>query len=124
VVEFQGTFGLQLSDPFTLWKYLLSAQTRIETQVTTQSVVTSTSTVTTYGASYTGPPSPSTDGATTVFAIPFGYIGGTLQVYLNGLAQRPGTDFTESDGPAGEFTMTSAPESADNLYVVCFTLEA
>jgi len=125
VVQFQATFGLQLSDPFTLWDYLLNAEQRIiDTIQTTQAVVTSSSTATTYGASFTGEPTPATDGAETTFAIPFGYISGTLQVYLNGLAQRPTTDFTESDNVAGEFTLTSAPLSADNLYVVCFTLEA
>lgn len=120
LVQFEGTFGLQLSDSFTLWRYVLKNQSRVSVQ--TQAVVTDSSTTTTFGASYSGVPTPATDGATTVFTIPFGYISGTSNVYLNGLLQREGTDYTESDNEAGEITMTSAPLSTDNLFVSAFTL--
>ena len=120
LVQFDGTFGLQLSDSFTLWRYVLQNQSRIVLQ--TQAVVTNSSTTTTFGASYSGSPTPATDGATTLFTIPFGYISGTLQVYLNGLLQRPTTDYTETSNTAGTFTMTSAPLATDNLTVAAFTL--
>lgn len=122
VVLFTGTFGLQLSDPFTLWRYLLSAQNRVVRS--TPTVVDDTSTVTVYGAQYNGVPTPAPDDVETVFSIQFGYIASTLQVYKNGLHLTPVTDYTESDNEAGEFTMTVAPASSDTLYVVCATLEA
>jgi hypothetical protein len=125
VVQFDGTFGLQLGDPFTLWRYILANQDRAASQVTNSPVaVDDDSTTTIYGALGQFVPTPSPDGAETVFSTPFGYISGTLQVFLNGLVQRPGTDFTESDNVAGEFTMTSAPISTDNLVVVVTTLDS
>jgi hypothetical protein len=123
VVQFDGTFGLQPGDPFTLWKYILDNQARTSSaSASTAAAVDDSSTTTIYGAMGQFTPSPATDGATTVFTLPFGYVAGTLEVYLNGLIQRPGTDYTESDNVAGEFTMTSAPETTDNLIVTCLTL--
>lgn len=122
LVVFDGTFGLQLSDPFSLWRFLLTQRKKITTVV--PSVVGDSSPSTSYGARYTGTPTPATDGAETVFAIPFGYIDGSTQVYLNGLLQREGIDYTESDPAAGEITFTSAPVASDEVYVVALTLEA
>lgn len=124
VVQFDGTFGLQLSDPFSLWAYLLAAQTRAASTVRVPQVVGDGSTSTSYGARYTGEPTPSPNGSATAFTIPFGYLAGSVQVFLNGLIQRSGVDFTESDPAAGEITMSSAPLSTDNLLVSAYTLEA
>lgn len=120
LVQFEGTFGLQLSDSFTLWRYVLQNQNRVAIQ--TQAIVTNGSLTTTFGASYSGVPTPGTDGVETVFSIPFGYITGTTSVYLNGLLQRLGTDYTETDNLTGEITFTSAPLSTDNVFVEAFTL--
>lgn len=124
VVQFEGTFGLQLSDSFTLWRYVLKNQARVAAMVPTQPIVDDASTTTTFGASYSGEPTPAPDDATVVFTIPFGYISGTVNVYLNGLLQRAGTDFTESDNLAGEITFTSAPLSTDTIFVTAFTLDS
>ena len=123
-VTFEGTFGLQLSDPFTLWAYLLKQKTKIATTQLSASTVNDTSTVTVYGSEYQGTPTPVTDGSTVLFTIPFGYVPGSLEVYLNGLLQRPGTDYDETDNVAGTFTMTSAPISTDNLFVKSVTLNS
>lgn len=124
LVEFTGTFGLQLSDPYSLWRFLLAQQTRLSTAVNVPSVVTDSSTSTTYGAQFTGTPTPATDGSTTVFTLAFGFVTGSLQVWLNGLLQRSGVDYTETDNVAGTFTMSSAPLSTDNLYAQMLTLDA
>lgn len=125
VVQFEGTFGLQVGDPFTLWRYILTNQDRAATTVTNSpAAVNDDSTTTVYGAMGQFTPTPATDGVETVFFIPFGYVSGTLAVYLNGLVQRPGVDFTETDNVAGEFTMTSAPIAADNLIATCVTLDS
>lgn len=122
VVQFDGTFGLQLSDSFTLWRYVTKAQNRV--QMTPTPVVTDASSTTIYGASFQGVPSPAPDGVETVFTIPFGYISGTTQVFRNGQLQDRGDDYTESDSEAGEITFTSPPFSTDELWVACSTLEA
>ena len=65
-----------------------------------------------------------TRGSTTIFSLPFGYITGSLTVFLTGLLLRPGIDFTESDNVAGEFTMTSPPAGVDWLAATALTLDA
>jgi hypothetical protein len=129
VVQFDGTFGLQLSDPFTLWHFILNNQTRAAQQVSnTPSAVNDSDTVTVYGALGQFQPTPATDNSTVLFGIPFGYIPGTLQVYQgttggSGAALLQwGVDFTETDNEAGTFTMTVAPPATDYLLVVCYTL--
>lgn len=122
LVVFEGTFGLQLSDPFSLWRYLLTQRKQITTIV--PSVVNDSSTATSYGARYMGEPMPATDGAETVFTIPFGYIEGSTQVYLEGLLQTPGTAYTESDPEAGEITFTAAPGAGEVIVVIALTLES
>jgi hypothetical protein len=121
-VRFEGTFGLQLSDSFTLWRYILQTQGKSLTTVQPVAAVTGGSSTTTYGASFVGTPTPTPNGSATVFTLPFGYVAGTLQVYVNGLIQRPGTDFTETDPVAGTFTTTSTLVSSDNLECTMFTL--
>lgn len=129
MVQFEGTFGLQVADPFTLWAYLLRQQTRLSTIQVMPAAVNESSTTTVYGAQFQGVPTPATDNTTTVFTIenasgPVSYIPTTLQVYIGdvgtpGLALLiSGTDFTESDPAAGEFTMTSAPASTKVLYAL------
>jgi hypothetical protein len=122
LVQFDGTFGLQLSDPFTLWRYLLTNQGRVQQTVVTP--VTSTSTTTVFGAAFSDEPTPATDGSTTVFSIPFGYIAGTVALYKNGLIQRRDVDYTESNPATGEITCTTAPLATDNLWLICSTLDS
>lgn len=126
VVQFDGTFGLQMGDPFTLWRYLQKAEVRVANAISTTNAtaVTDTSTETVFGAQFRGVPSPAPDGVETVFAIPFGYVTGSTRVFLNGLLQRLGTDYTESDPEGGEITMTTAPLATDNLLVLAVTLDS
>lgn len=120
-VEITGTFALQQSDPWTLWRYIRRNEERITT--TALAIVTNSSTSAPYGAIGRFVPSPSPDGTTTVFTVPFGYIQGSGTLYLNGLAQRVGTDWLESNPESGQITLTSAPLASDNLLFVCRTLE-
>ena len=54
-------------------------------------------------------PNETPNGAVTVFSVDNPYTPGSLSVFVQGVCQRPGTDFTESSPAAGEFTMTTAP---------------
>lgn len=124
LVQFDGTFGLQLSDSFTLWRFIVKNQNA--TNVPTQNVVGSNSTSTTFGAYFQGQPTPAANGSATVFTIPFGYILGTTQVFLNtgsgGFYETLGTDYTESDHEAGQITFTTPPPAGAIITVVAFTL--
>lgn len=119
-VQFEGRFGLQLSDPWYLWKLLRDFKPVVRPVVATAD---NSSTVASYGTYGSFEPSPATDGATTVFTIPFAYIGGTTEVYKGAAGAltllTPGVHYTESDPELGEITFTSAPSGSHVIWVVC-----
>lgn len=119
-VRFDGNFGIQLSDPFTLWRYLIKNQKRIAS--TSIATASNSSTSVPYGALYQGEPTPTPDGAEVVFTTPFGYISGTTEVYLDGLHQRRGIEYTESSPEAGEITFVVAPTGGSEVWVISRTL--
>jgi hypothetical protein len=123
-VLLSGDFSLSYTDPIAMWKGVIGAANNAGivgiTQVTT---VDNTSTVSDYGSSAIAlTPLEAPDGIRTLFTIVFPYIYGTLDVRYNGLVQRPGADFTETDPAAGTFTCTTAPASTDIITVYCRTL--
>ncbi len=119
-IRFDGTIGIQLDDPFSLWKYL-SRNTKRVTRIAATSADASSGTVT-FGAFYSDELSPAPDGVETTFSMAFGYIAGTTAVFINGLMQRRGTDYTESDPEAGEVTFDEAPHADDELWIEARTL--
>lgn len=126
-VRFEGRFGLQPDDPFTLWRFLLNAQRRAARQGTV-TVVDDNSLATTYGALGTFVPTPTPNGSATVFTVPFGYIIGTTRLYVKPVGANGyflkllGSDYTESDSIKGEITITPAPASGESLLVQTRTL--
>lgn len=120
MVRFDGTFDLRNQDSKFLWAYLRGREEDVrDTQL---AVIDDTSVSAPYGGVGQFVPTPATDGVETVFYVPFGYIPDSAAVYLNGLLQRVGTDYTESDPDNGEFTFTTAPLSTDSLYITTRTL--
>jgi hypothetical protein len=118
-VRFDGQFGIQLSDSFTLWRYLIKQGFRPTRAVATANPSSPT---TPYNAIFTGAPTPSPNGSETVFFTTFGYIPGTTQVFKDGLLQTRGVDYTETDFETGEITFTTAPLTGAQLWVICRTL--
>lgn len=124
-VKFDGYFGLQPSDPFTLWRFIRSQR---RTTTAALRIVDNDSTSSSYGAIGSFTPSPTPNGSATVFTIPFGYILGTTQVYLKnpgmtgGLLLLPNADYVESDPVEGEVTLSLAPVTGAQLLVQCRTL--
>ena len=55
------------------------------------------------------------NGTNPTFTTPQGYIGGTLEVYVNGVKQVRGIHFTETTPGSGIFTMSDAPLTGDVL---------
>lgn len=121
-VRFDGYFGVSLSDPWWMWKQLRELASNIRPPVVIATADGST-TSTVYGAMGSFAPSPATNGAITVFTVPFAYIDGTTQVYKGPAGQLAlqtlGTDYTESSPEDGEITFTSAPSGSHVLWVVC-----
>lgn len=121
-VRFSGDFALNMSDPFTLWRYIMGAQSRITTRTAVISTTGNSSSVSQYSSIYQGTPTPVPNGTATTFTIPFGYVSGSLQVFVNGIAQRVNTDFVESDPNSGQFTTTFTPSSTDTVFVTAKTV--
>lgn len=62
------------------------------------------------------------NGVALTFSFTESFIPGTVKVWLNGLLQTPGTDFTEGNR---SFTLTgTAPEAGENLVAEYFPAEA
>lgn len=60
-------------------------------------------------------PSGAIDGANTAFSVAFAFVAGTLQVYLNGDLQEPGSgaDYVLTGGTGFQFTL--APKVGDKV---------
>lgn len=124
-VRFDGFFGVQLSDPWWLWKYLRDLSATLK-PLPLLATADGDSVAAPYGALGSFAPTPATDGATTVFTLPFAYIAGSLQVYQGDPGPpsqlallTPVTDYTESSPENGEFTTVTPPSGADVLWAVC-----
>lgn len=122
-VQFSGSFSLQLSDPYTLWRYLLGLKRGQPGSTRVVSTVDGSNPAP-YGSIFSGAPTPLPDDTETVFYLPDdrGYIAGTTEVYLSpGILQRRGIDYTESSPDAGEITFTAAPAGSGWIWVICRT---
>lgn len=62
-------------------------------------------------------PSGSVNSSNTSFSAARAYIAGSLEVYLGGIKQRRGTDFTETTPTSGVFTMTTAPTTGQSIRI-------
>lgn len=114
-VQFDGQFGLQFSDHRRLWQFIRKNRTTFIQTVASQTNANSESAA--YGsfASLTTTQAP--NGALQTFAVQFPYLSGTLRVYLNGLYQRPGIEWRESDPASGEIEFYTAPLSTDEIWI-------
>lgn len=116
-VKFEGTFALQLDDPWSLWKFLLGQRGRIVQTLT--STVDSSSVTVPFGATFYDLATETPDGVRTLFSIPFGYVPGTLEVWVDGNLQTPILSLSETDPAAGTFTLAGAPLSGSEVLVLC-----
>lgn len=120
-VRFEGTFGLQLDDPYTLWRFLMRNTRRgVANAIVAFDDGTNPAP---YGSIYASTPTPDPDSSQLVFDLPGGrgYIRGTTEVYVTSARQRLGIDYTESDPDAGEIEFTTAPDGSDWIWIVCRT---
>lgn len=62
-------------------------------------------------------PTGSVNSSNTAFTTARAYIAGSLKVFINGLAQIRGTDYTETTPGSGIFTMIVAPTTGDAIFV-------
>lgn len=109
-VVFNGEFSLSPTDPWALWQYLVANRNRMNRFIAPSTAA---------GSVIQGTLTPTPNGSVTVFTI-FGgdaYVSNTTGVFVNGLAQRRGTDYTESNPATGEITFTSAPRASDTLWI-------
>lgn len=112
-VQFSGTFGVLMSDPWWLWSYLRGLRNRSNPTIVTADNGTTNAM---FGSFYQDVPSPATNGVVTIFTIPFAYVPGTAQVYKDRLLVTKNVDYTESNPATGQITFTTAPTGS--LWVV------
>ncbi len=124
-VQYDGQFGINYSDSRILWKFITRGYRR-NTAASAgdyefHGTVGATSTVAGFNAvgEFTLIP----NGVKTVFNLQRSgptnqaYLGSTSEVYLNGLLQRRGFEYEESDPSEGEITFYTAPHADDTLFV-------
>ena len=120
VARFDAFLGFQTTDPWALWKFMRTYSDKINTILSTPALPAGTSdgsTASTSGTSVCMTPSPAPDGSTTTFTLTDTYQADSLQVWMNGLLQRPGIEYTESSPLGKQFTFYTAPLAGDQLWV-------
>lgn len=131
IVRFEGSFGLELSDPMTLWTAISNSR-KAERSARRKEVRTATddSEQTAYGSFGQFIPTPAADGVQQVFTIKFGYVVGSTAVYVDGLRQSRGAttgenDYVETDPVLGliRFNDDRIPDDGAKIYVECVTLD-
>lgn len=65
-------------------------------------------------------PTGTVNGTNKVFTTAQGYVGATLQVFINGVKQKRTVDFVETTPSTGTFTMDEAPLTGDAIFV-CYS---
>jgi hypothetical protein len=111
-VMFAGEFGTAYSDSRHLWRWL--RRNRPSKGVATV-LVNNSSTSVPPGSMATAWPAESADGARVVFTFPFTFYQNQFDLFLNGLFQRPQTDYTY-DSVAKQVTFTVAPGVGDGIW--------
>ncbi|MCK5307605.1 MAG: hypothetical protein KAJ73_03250 [Zetaproteobacteria bacterium] len=69
-------------------------------------------------------PNETPNDVTTLFTVDNPYTPGSLSVFVQGIAQRPTTDFTETSPTSGEFTMVTAPATGVSMLAMYATNSA
>jgi hypothetical protein len=130
-VSMEGYFGIQMSDPWTIWRYLL--QTKTKASKLSVVSVSNLSESAVRGGIGNFSPMEQPDGERTWFTIfitvdgvetSVGYIPGTTSVYLNGSLLRSGTDYEEAGPEWGEIRFATAPQASDWIKIQCRTMSS
>jgi hypothetical protein len=115
-VRFDGEFGIAYSDSRYMWRYLRKGTNEQQQRIIATTGQSSTSTKN--GALGGTFPQEAPDGSRTEFTLPFSYLAGSIQVYINALLQRPRVEYVESSPTQGIFTFAQAPFADDTIWVV------
>jgi hypothetical protein len=111
-VQFEGEFGTNYSDRRHLWKWL--RKNRQVSRVATTVVDNTTGDVVPGAFAYVYPLE-EPNGNRVSFTFPYTFYENRFDLFLNGLKQRGGSDFTYS-ASAKQVTFSVAPETGDSLY--------
>ena len=107
-VRFDGEFGTSYQDPRFYWNFLRRARKRSTNQYLAGAAP----------SRFAGTPTEPADSSRVAFTVGTSFHAGTAEVYLNGLLQRPGHEYTEAPS-TGTVTFVSAPDVDDQVWVVC-----
>lgn len=122
-VQFSGRFSVSYSDHRRLWKMIKQGREAIEATLGAYSASTRYSNLDadaggtpSYGAFLKLDMSP-VGGSSTVYTADSPYIAGTVRVFVNGLLQRPGREYSESSPETGQITFYSALLPTDTVFI-------
>jgi hypothetical protein len=122
-VKFTGRFGISYSDHRKLWKVLKRGRRSINRFAAANAVISRYTQVEQADPATPSAPTgafgqlPALPESTTVYATGSAYISGTLRVYLNGLYQRPGLEYFESDPAQGEIEFYTGLLDTDEVFI-------
>lgn len=110
-VQFSGEFGTSYSDRRYLWQWLRRNPAERNAVV----LVDNSSSTVPPGSFATAWPEEAADGSRTAFTFPFTFYADRFSLYLNGLFQRPQTDYTY-DATTKQVTFITAPGAGDTMW--------
>jgi hypothetical protein len=125
-VQFNGSFGIQYSDHRKLWAMMKKGRKQQKRNLPdVVATETASSRYSDYDAAnpdaepnyYASGKLTATRQTASVYSIGVGYIGGTSDVYVNGLQYSLNVHYTETDVVAGEITFNFDLETTDKVYV-------
>lgn len=113
-VRFEGEFGTSFSDSRHLWKYLRKSKGSLGSAT---SVIDNNSEGVPPGSLATVWPSETANGTRTSFTYPYTFYQDQFDLFLNGLFQRPGIDFTYN-AATKQVTFLQALQTGDQQWAI------
>jgi hypothetical protein len=115
-VRFDGDFGILFSDRRYLWKAMLQRQRQLTPSPATV-IANAASEDIPPGSFVNMAPNEAADGFRTTFSFSITLYSGEFALYVNGLLQREGLDYTYN-ASSGQVTFVVAPGEGDQLWAV------
>jgi len=113
-VKFEGDFGVAFSDRRFLWRAIRNQKKGLREAIV---VADNTASSIPPGSQITVWPDETPDGIITQFTFQFTFFEDRLDLFLNGLAQRAGIDYTYN-ATTNQVTFVTAPGVGDQIYAV------
>lgn len=116
-VQFEGEFGVAYSDSRFLWTFLKKNRRGPTGSSIATGIVDNNTTSASLGSLAMVSPVEETNGTRRLFTFPYTFFRDQMTLYINGLYQRNGLDYTY-DADTGQVRFVTAPKASDKLWAV------